>query len=93
MHTSDLIRLPAFAGSEISQNYTAMSPTELVAAFCARFEPQFEKHVFNQSGMVGALVMDDIAGVTVDAVNGCPVKRRTDRLEKKAKRDSEQAAD
>jgi hypothetical protein len=70
-----------------------MSPAELVAAFCARFEPLSEKHVFNRSGMVGALALDDIVGVTVAAINGCPVKSRTDRLEKKSKLDSEQAAD
>jgi hypothetical protein len=91
LHTSDLARLPAFAGDEISRDYTAMSPTELVAAFFARFNPQSQKHMFNRVGMIGALVMDNLAGVNVDKVNGIPVKRRYVGLDERAKRDMEQA--
>jgi hypothetical protein len=63
---SDLPRLPAFAGAEISRDYSAMQLDELITVYVARFRPQSQKHVFNRSGMVRALVWDDIGGDAVE---------------------------
>lgn len=84
MHISDLPRLPAFAGAEISHDYSTMPLDELIAVFVARFRPQSQKHVFNRSGMARALAWGEIGGD--------PVENRYVGLDEQAKLDMEREA-